>query len=475
MTHRTSGSLAIALATAALAASCGGGIGGSGSPMAGGGIGGSGSADAKGTITRFGSVFVGGIEFDAGEAEVRINGAAAAESDLRAGMPVRVAGSVDPAGLTGTASRIEYRSRLVGVVESVDAADGSLRVLGQAVLRDAFTALYDPASEKIEAGNVVEVGGCDDGDAIRATYLRRRHPVFVPGTTVLELSGVVRDLNAAGRTFRIGDQMVDFAGAALAGFAGGLPLDGDACRVGSSSGLVAGALVADRVTAEPADGPGADGAWGAVEGVVSEAFPGGASVAGTAVRTGLATSYEAGGESGLVPGTRLAVRGAWRGGALEASVVRFMAAGPLRIVADVEALDAAAGTVTVLGKAFRVDAWTRLRDDLDESGRPLPLADLLVKDRVELRPSAGDGALAAQMVRTSPFETVLLEGPVDSAEVGLLRVGGVEVRVGVDGRGVGVGRIDGGAPESGLAGATVSVVGRWNGQAIVADTVTVLP
>jgi hypothetical protein len=231
----------IALAAAAGLPACGGGIGGSGSPMAGGGIGGTGSADAKASIARFGSIFVGGLEFDIAGAEIFVNGTSATESDLRPGMVVRVEGSRGADPLTGTARRVEYENRLVGAADAYDEVSGRLLVLGQTVLRDPYTTWYDPGSDALKVGNVIEVGGTVGADgAIRATYIRKRHPVFNPGTTELELQGVVQGVDAAAGAFRIGGLTVDFRAAALAGLPASGPSDGMEVRVRGTSAPAGG-------------------------------------------------------------------------------------------------------------------------------------------------------------------------------------------------------------------------------------------
>jgi hypothetical protein len=471
MARRTSGSLAIALAAAALAASCGGGIGGSGSPMSGGG---SGSADAKGSITRFGSIFVGGVEFDIAGAGIFVNGAPATEADLRPGMVVRVEGTRGADPLAGTARRVAYDCRLVGVVDAYDEAAGRVDVLGQTVLRDAFTTWYDPGSDTLSVGNVLEVGGfVDSGGAIRATYLMKRHPVFVPGSSELELLGDVSGLDAAAGTFRIGGLTVDYRAAALAGLPASGLSDGDEVRVRSTAAVAGGIWQAERVEGTESFAGGPDGGWGALEGAVENTDTAGFSLDGQAVTTGPETRYEEGTAADLVAGARVAVQGAWAGGALSARTVRFVDRAPLLYGADVEAVDAASGTVALLGKAFRVDAFSRLRDTRNESGHPFLLGDLRAGDRVEIRAAAGADPVAAQVVRTNPSLGTVLEGPLESVAGDTLVVGGVLVRL--DTRSAVVGKVGGIVFLDGRVGSTVRIEGRWDGQAIVADTVTVLP
>jgi len=102
----------LAGASALVLAACGGGgssggIGGTG----GGGIGGTGVA--YGTITDFGSVWVNGVEYNSGNATIRIDDTVHPESDLRRGMVVRVDGSISGA----TAATITVDDAVKGFVE----------------------------------------------------------------------------------------------------------------------------------------------------------------------------------------------------------------------------------------------------------------------------------------------------------------------------------------------------------------------
>ena len=88
------------------------------------GCGGSGSSDAPGTapntpsatnqttvgqITGFGSIYVNGIEFDTAGASYEVDDAVASDDDaLAVGMVVKVEGSVNADGSTGTAFSVSY-------------------------------------------------------------------------------------------------------------------------------------------------------------------------------------------------------------------------------------------------------------------------------------------------------------------------------------------------------------------------------
>jgi hypothetical protein len=98
------------------------------------GCGGSGGSDAPaspitpsatsqttvGQITGFGSIYVNGIEFDTVGASYEVDDAVASDDDaLAVGMVVKVEGSVNADGRTGTALKVEYDDDVEGVIEQL--------------------------------------------------------------------------------------------------------------------------------------------------------------------------------------------------------------------------------------------------------------------------------------------------------------------------------------------------------------------
>src|SRR5512138_1152335 len=88
---------------------------------------------SSGAITGFGSVFVNGVRFDTSSASFTINGKAGTQGDLRVGHVVTVHAHRDDSGHS-TADRIDFDDAVQGPVDSVDAAAGTLVVMGQTVL-----------------------------------------------------------------------------------------------------------------------------------------------------------------------------------------------------------------------------------------------------------------------------------------------------------------------------------------------------
>ena len=93
----------LAAFAAVMVAACGGGGGGGGGEDPSGGIDRGGSTLAQGPINGFGSVVVNGVHYATSGATITIDDQPGAESDLRVGQVVRVEGTVDAGGTTGTA------------------------------------------------------------------------------------------------------------------------------------------------------------------------------------------------------------------------------------------------------------------------------------------------------------------------------------------------------------------------------------
>lgn len=372
---------AAVLAVAALAA-CGGG-GGDGDPVAA-----ESTVFASGVVHGLGSVVVNGVRYDDDSADVRTESGDALPRDaLRLGMVVDIEASApDPAAPAATpaaARRIVVRSEVEGPVSAVDAAAGTLTVLGQAVVVNADTVYADLPAAKLAAlgvGDVVEVHGFrDDAGTVVATRIDREDR----DEDDYELRGPVAAADAAAGTLRVGALDVAWRGAWPAALAAGssvlLTLD----TAPEAGGLWrARALrVLDPVAA------GGDGVRAEVEGLVT-AFAGPASFQVAGVRVD--ASGLSGAPAGLAAGARVEVEGRFADGVLVASRVEVERDDDrgdddgLEIEGTVESVDAAAKTLVVRG--VRVD-WEAAR--FEEGGA----ADLAPGVRVEVQGTlAADGS-----------------------------------------------------------------------------------
>ena len=78
-----------------------------------------------GTIAGFGSIYVNGVEFDTNGASYDVDDASASDdSALAVGMVVKVKGSVNAGGRTGSASSVSYDDEIEGLVEDLATDEG---------------------------------------------------------------------------------------------------------------------------------------------------------------------------------------------------------------------------------------------------------------------------------------------------------------------------------------------------------------
>ena len=181
----------------------------------------SGSAAASGTITGFGSVIVNGRRFDTTGASFVVDGQPGIQNDLKLGMTVTVTGSFN--GNQWSASRVQQKDAVEGLVQSI-AADGlSLVVMGQTVFVDSATLIDDNIDNstqnpnrdirKLFAGtDVVEVNGLIRPDGvIQATFIEKKVPGALTPVTP-EVRGFVKNHidSANPKTFQIGNLTVNY-------------------------------------------------------------------------------------------------------------------------------------------------------------------------------------------------------------------------------------------------------------------------
>ncbi|VAW57967.1 hypothetical protein MNBD_GAMMA11-1458 [hydrothermal vent metagenome] len=209
-------------ALAGLIVACSGGAGGS---LA--GIGGSGFI-SSGSISSFGSIFVNGVEFNTDSATFDVEDASGSQQDLSVGMVVQISGSINPDGLTGTATSVRYGDQLEGPVESpvtqnADATEKTFDVLGTTVIVDSTNTVFKGTGfsfDTIELNDGVEVSGhYDQIGTLRATYIELKAADFDLASTV-EIEGDISSLS--GTRFNIRNVIIDASAANLSDLSNGL-------------------------------------------------------------------------------------------------------------------------------------------------------------------------------------------------------------------------------------------------------------
>jgi Domain of unknown function (DUF5666) len=189
---------------------CSGGVdsGGTGAPAS--------SASASGPITGFGSVIVNAVHFDDSSASITdADGTVRSRDDLKLGMTTDIRGSgvvVDSSGAHSTATRIVYGSDILGPIDNIDRIAKTLVVLGQTV--DVTpTTVFDSSLigglAALSDRDMIEVYALFDAfnNHYSATRIERKtsFPAY-------RLRGVVSNLNTATKAFKIGSEIISYAG-----------------------------------------------------------------------------------------------------------------------------------------------------------------------------------------------------------------------------------------------------------------------
>ncbi len=135
-----------------------------------------------GTITGFGSIFVNGIEFDTTNASFRIDDQDQFDdSALAVGMKVKVTGTINSNGTTGTATSVFYDDDVegpidIGSLSSLDAVRKTFTILGLPVSVHASQTVYDNGASfnTLAEGQKMEVSGYFDGSRIVASRIAKQ-------------------------------------------------------------------------------------------------------------------------------------------------------------------------------------------------------------------------------------------------------------------------------------------------------------
>jgi hypothetical protein len=417
----------LAAAAAAVTTACGGGGGGGDNPTA--GIDRGGVTIAQGPISGFGSVIVNGVRYSTTSATVTLDDQPGTESDLRVGQVVRIEGTVNADGVTGTARTIRFDDELEGPVQSIDLAASRFVVLGQPVRVGAGTSFDDsivPRSlDGLQVGQRVEVSGLVGADGvIAATRVERK-----AAAATVEVKGVVSLLDATARRFRIGLLTVDYASSSLSGFSTGQPTNGDLVEVqGTTSG--ADLLLATRVEKRSASLSGSTSDSADLEGLVTRFVSAtDFDVAGQRVTTTASTRYEGGTAVSLALDVNVEVEGGFdANGRVVATEIEFRREGDVELAGQVESVNAAGGALVVLGTTIRTTSLTRFEDQSAADLERFGLADLRVGDYVEVRAYREGGGLVATLLERDDLEAgVELAGVATDVAPPNLNVAGIAV------------------------------------------------
>ncbi len=266
---------------------------------------------ALGPITGFGSIVVGGVHYSLDAAQVRVDGAAAAEADLKLGQIVTIDGAREAGSDRVSAEAVTFTSNVQGSVTAADSAAATFAVLGQTVATSSAT-VFDlgsraPNVASLVVGEIVRVSGFVAADGtIAAARVEQR-----PAGSELRVVGRVARLDRAAARFDINSLTVSYAAAAvIEGFPGGQPDEGDEVIVTGRTVAPDGVLPANTLERRAAAHAVREGDEFEVEGLITRfVSPQDFDVANLAVTTTTSTQYEHGNASTLTLDLKVHVSG----------------------------------------------------------------------------------------------------------------------------------------------------------------------
>ncbi|MBL4680867.1 MAG: hypothetical protein JKY88_09110, partial [Pseudomonadales bacterium] len=381
-----------------------------------------------GIVTGFGSVFVNGVEYETGSAEILSDDEITNETDLRVGQVVTLEGNKNDDGVTGTADSIHYNDRVEGPITSI--IGNTIIVLGQSILVNGDTVFDDSVNTKslagLNVGDVIEVSGfLNSNREIVATYIESN----AQGGE-FELVGIVENLEINNSTFDLGNQSIDFSNAILQDFEGVSLANGNQVEVKGRNFGPSGELIADRVELEESDFTLDNEVE--VEGLISRFesvtdFD----VFGVKVTTTSNTVFEGGNPSVLAVNVKVEVEGSIdSNGILVARKVEFRNQQTTRFEGLVDSVDATADRLVVLGITIVTTLTTQFEDDSDLDVIFFSLDDISAGDFVEIRGKLeSDGSVTAtRLERDDVDNEVSVRGQVQSSDgVSTLVIAGVDV------------------------------------------------
>lgn len=378
------------------------GIEGTGSPI-------DSIARTEGSVTALGSIFVNGERIDTGDADIRVNGALAGEEALELGMVVQAqldTQAGEPVALSVTHRRA-LRGQVDEIIESLEERK-VLSLMGQVVVVYDDGVFSGLSFEALDQGDWVDISGFADGQgSLVATRLAEAEPGVAP-----EVAGWVHNLDRTQARFMLGNLDVNYSDSL---FENGTS---DELEEGVRLRLLGGEFEGDsfapeRIRLEPTADPEA-GTELSREGII-RVFSG---ISEWQLGNLIVNASEAqisGDESGLAQGARVSVSGTLdTDGVLQAEQVSLLQPGRNLVRAQVEAVDAGAGTLVLLGQTYLATDLTGFESRRGNGERFNSLDQVRPGDWVELHSFTRGGEQVLRRIKrlSSQDRNIELRGPV---------------------------------------------------------------
>ncbi|QAB14476.1 DUF5666 domain-containing protein [Hydrogenovibrio thermophilus] len=399
------------------------------------GIGGTGYV-SSGTITGFGSVFVNGVEFETDSSSFDIEGVSGTQGDLAIGMVVKVNGSINADGITGTATSISYDDDIQGPVSgltSLSPDQKSFTVLGTTVIADINTTSYDGTNfdfTTLANNNNVEVSGFyNASNQLIATRIELKDVTF-DNTSEVELKGTITGLT--GTAFTLNGVNIDASAAELSDLPNGLTEGAYVEAKGTYNGV--DTIIASKV--EGKDDSIEDTDEFEVEGYVS-GYAGLADFKVNQIPVDASNATLSPPSLTLEDNMQVEAEGQVVNGTLIASELKLRS-GEIKIKATVSAVDAANNTFTISPVSgqpaitVHVGTETEMENDLLDTDS-FSVNDLNpATDFVEIEGyDNGDGNVFATEVKVKEVSDIVVQGVIEAGTGSgtTIKVLGVEFQI----------------------------------------------
>jgi len=387
-----------------------------------------------GTITGFGSIYVNGVKFETDSASYEVDDEAGYDdSYLSVGMKVRVEGTVNADGLTGTATSVYYDDDVEGPIDGpvITDADGNktFTIFGLPILADASSTVFDDGAsfESLTAGQVLEISGFFDGTQIVATRIEKQSDT----DDYYELKGTVVTYTGTEVTLTLQNGAMagpfDISTTAIME----IPSDPTGLFVELYLDDSTGSMLVTKIEQDDEDLLYDSDNEVSIEGVVSDAVSGGLMINGIKFTTNDSTVYSPSSLEGtLAAGMELEVEGYMQDGVLIAREVESED-GDIEMTArviSVNAIDTKNGSVTLdMGNGqilvvytnnstqFEDDSSLDINNDDSFNLDELSIGTDYVKTEVYI--SDTNQLTATSIKRMEGTQDTRLEGPVDNIDL----------------------------------------------------------
>lgn len=321
------------------------------------GIGIGGSGRSYGYITDFASIFVDGVEYSIAGANILINGQSnRPQSELKLGMAVRVEGTINPGGVTGTATVVEYLGDIVGTIDAapvVNGMIGSFHIYGLAINADSNTRYTDGVTlAALNAGDAVEVSGLvnENDGSFTATRIEKQASLVK-----IDLRGYISSVTAT--TFVLGPSLVvDYSAAQRAGQLKDVPpggfTNGLFVEVKATTPPANGTLTATRVNVESSVLASPDIPLGVVQGIAAKVTANGFAMGNQPIVINAQTVFDGAPPSALANNVRALASGPVVSGIMTAQAVTIA---PALLAVQSRKTHGAAGPIFDLPVAANID------------------------------------------------------------------------------------------------------------------------